>query len=425
MSELDIETLGLAEDEAAATAEQPAHQLPVALYIHVPFCLSKCAYCDFESAVNDSRWHAPYVDAVLFAAAHWASYDLLDDVPTLYFGGGTPTILGDELVRLVRGLRDVASIRPDAEITVETNPDTTDSTLIEALVAAGVNRFSLGVQSLDDDVLRTLGRRHTAADALAAARVLARTGQAYSVDLICGVPGQSAASWRATVLSALGAGAGHMSVYPLSVEEGTPLAEQVDAGAIPEPDPDEAAAMMLTAQRMLREVGLERYEVANYARLGEQSRHNSSYWTGGAYLGLGPSAASMLPSDAFAPVADAEGWNLGAPGAGPGRGGRTRFTTTCDTTEFIRHPLGAPADIERLTAEEAAREDIMLGMRLASGVPAEKVAEAGLTEVLAGLATDGLVGLTAQSVGDARWRVTERGWLLGNQVFGRIWQGSE
>lgn len=411
MSDLDIET------------QAP---LTVALYIHVPFCLSKCAYCDFESAVSDCRWHAPYVDAVLFAAAHWASYDLLDEVPTLYFGGGTPTVLGGELVRLVEGLREIGSLRPDAEITVETNPDTTNQALIERLAQAGVNRFSLGVQSLDDAVLQTLGRRHSAAGALAAAGVLARSGQAFSVDLICGVPGQSETSWRTTLTAALGTGAGHMSVYPLSVEEGTPLAERVEAGSTPEPDPDVAAAMMQTAEQVLGEAGLGRYEVANYARHGQESRHNSSYWTGRAYLGLGPSAASMMPSDAFARVAESEGWagsEPALPDAGPH--GRTRFTTTPDTAEFIRHPLAEPADIELLSAEEAGREDVMLGMRLTAGVPAEQISSAGLTAVLEGLESDGLVELSVDGDVAPRWRVTVRGWLLGNRVFGRIWQGIE
>jgi len=427
MNDLDIGMLGMAEDpedaEHAASGESAASEstapLPVALYIHVPFCRSKCAYCDFASAVSDTRWHAPYVDALLFSAAHWASYDLLDDVPTLYFGGGTPTILGEELVRLVRGLRDIVTLRADAEITVETNPDTTDAALIEQLVQAGVNRFSLGIQSLDDAVLQVLGRRHTAAQALEAAGVLAGSGQPFSVDLICGVPGQSDESWRETVCAALGTGAGHLSAYPLSIEDGTLLCEQVTAGTLPEPDSDAAAAMMLTAEELLRVAGVDRYEVANYAKPGEESRHNSSYWTGGAYLGLGPSAASMLPASAFTIVADAEGWS------GTQADGRTRFTATSDTTEFIRRPLAAPSDIEQLTAEEAAREDVMLGMRLTRGVLADQVASAGLDDVLAGLARDGLVELAQLGDGTARWRVTERGWLLGNEVFGRIWQGGE
>lgn len=391
--------------------------LPAALYVHVPFCISKCAYCDFASAVSDVRWHAPYVDAVLFAAGHYSFYDVLDDVTSLYLGGGTPTILSDELVRLVTGLREIASLRPGAEITVETNPETTDLRLVEMLVAAGVNRFSLGVQSFDDAVLSTLGRRHDAARAEAAAAVLARSGQRFSVDLICGVPGQSVASWRESLARAIATGAGHVSVYPLSIEEGTPLDRAIAEGRMLEPDPDIAAEMMQLAEDALATAGLARYEVANYARPGEESRHNTSYWTGTAYLGLGPSASSMLPVGAFAPIAQAERW---APV--PDTTARCRFTAVADTDTWLRNPLAAPAETEYLSVAEVAREDVMLGMRRSVGVPADQVAAAGLDEVLASLSASGLVERT-RSGGGERWRPTARGWLLGNEVFGRIWSG--
>ena len=391
--------------------------LPAALYVHVPFCISKCAYCDFASAVTDVRWHAPYVDAVLFAAGHYSFCDVLDDVTSLYIGGGTPTILAHELIRLVTGLRDTVSLRLDAEITVETNPETTDNHGIAALTAAGVNRFSLGVQSFDDAVLETLGRRHTAARAQAAATLLARSGQRFSVDLICGVPGQSAASWRDSVERAIATGAGHVSVYPLSIEDGTPLALRIDEGRMREPDSDAAAEMMEVAANLLGAAGLARYEVANYARPGEESRHNSSYWTGIAYLGLGPSAASMMPASVFAPIAACEGW-----AAVPETAARCRFTATSDTHAWLRDPLGAPAETESLTAEETAREDVMLGMRRTDGVPVKQVVAAGLGEVLESLAASGLVELAGDAAG-MRWRPTSRGWLLGNEVFGRIWCG--
>lgn len=442
MSDLEIGMLGRtddpegAENQLGGTSPAPRFQMPlsVGLYVHVPFCRSKCAYCDFVSTVSDDRWHAPYVEAILFSAAHWASYDLLDDVPTLYFGGGTPTILGDELVRLVRGVRDIVTLREGAEITVETNPDTTDTALIAALTEAGVNRFSLGIQSLDDAVLRVLGRRHTAAQALDAAKVLAGSGRSFSVDLMCGIPGQTDESWRDTMIDALNTGAGHLSVYPLSIEAGTPLCEQIDAGMVSEPDSDSAASMMVAAAEVLRHAGMNRYEVANYARPSEESRHNSSYWTGGAYLGLGAGAASMLPASAFATVADAEGWSRSVGGTRPEVCAehaddrtvrRTRFTTTTDTTEFMRCPLAMPADVEHLTAEEVAREDVMLGMRLTSGVAAEQVVSAGLAGVLETLEHDGLVELVRAADLTEWWRVTERGWLLGNEVFGRVWQGCE
>lgn len=402
-------------------SEQPL--LPVSLYVHVPFCLSKCAYCDFTSSVADSRWHAPFADAVLYEAGHWSFYGLLGDVPTLYVGGGTPTVLGDDLLRLVRGLAETAVLRRDAEITVETNPDTTAAALVSALVDEGVNRFSLGVQSFDDDVLAVLGRRHDASAAETAARTLRDSGVRFSVDLMCGIPGQSMHSWRETVQRAIATGAGHASVYPLSIEDGTPLAAKVEAGALDEPDPDMAAEMMLVAEALLGEAGLARYETANYARPGEESRHNSVYWTGGAYLGLGPSASGMLPARLLGEVLETEGLHRAAPtGRGlplpPADAVRARFTAVCDAQRYMRDPLRSIAEVEYLSAEDTQREDVMLGMRLAKGVPAEKVSQAGLGAVFDSLLHDGLVELAR-----GHWRTTARGWLLGNEVFGRVWNG--
>ena len=186
---------------------------------------------------------------------------------------------------------------------------------------------------------------------------------------------------------------------------------------MPEPDPDAAAEMMQIAADLLAAAGLARYEVANYARPGQESRHNTSYWTGSAYLGLGPSASSMLPSAAFAPIAGAERW---APV--PDTSARCRFTAIADTETWLRNPLAAPAETEHLTAEEVAREDVMLGMRRTLGVPAEQVAAAGLDGVLESLGASGLVECSHDAAGDC-WRPTSRGWLLGNEVFGRIWSG--
>ncbi len=372
---------------------------PVSLYAHLPFCLSKCAYCDFRSHVPEhAREQRDYVDALLEDARRWAARGLLADVPTLYVGGGTPTTLGDDLVRLVEGLRAVARLREDAEVTVETNPDVTTPALVHRLVEAGVNRFSMGVQSFDDGVLRTLGRRHDAGRAEQAAAVLRESGARFSLDLICGVPGQSEASWRDTVERAVATGAGHVSVYPLSVEEGTPLAASIASGALPPPGEDAAADMMLLAERVLEGAGLERYEVASYAREGERCRHNVVYWTGGAYLGLGDGASSMLPA---ALVAELGARRLPVPHPGAARG---------------RFVADEPESVEFLTSAEAAREDVMLGLRLVEGVTAEQARAAGVEGALRQLADDALVERA-----NGRWRTTRRGWLLGNEVFGRVW----
>lgn len=406
---------------AADAGDANRAPLPVALYVHVPFCLSKCAYCDFYSEPGELSRAGAFVDAALFEAGHWSHYDLLDDVPSAYFGGGTPTVLGDELVRLVEGMLSTARVRPGAEVTVETNPETTSPALVERLVAAGVSRFSLGVQSFDDAVLATLGRPHDGTRARAAARVLEHAGVPFSVDLICGVPGQSFASWDATLEQAVASGARHVSVYPLSVEEGTPLAAAVAAGSLPAPDPDLAADMMLAAEVALAAAGLPRYEVANYAQPGFESRHNLAYWTGVPYLGVGPHAASMLPFSEFARIADGEGW---ADGASPHEPlpARARFTRDASLAEYVRTPLAHPGEVDLLDASDAAREDVMLGLRLVDGVPAAQADAAGVTPVLERLAERGLVQLHGPD-GRGRWRTTQRGWLLGNQVFADVWAG--
>jgi oxygen-independent coproporphyrinogen III oxidase len=406
-----------ASSRLASLAAEAARDRGVSLYVHVPFCASKCAYCDFCSLpVTDERWHQAYLDGVLRETRHWRARTL-DDVPTLYVGGGTPTVLGERLLELLDGVTAVVGLREDAEVTVEANPDSVTEALVAGLAERGVTRVSLGVQSFDDDVLRTLGRRHDAAAAERAAAVLRASGLRFSVDLICAVPGQSLESWRESVRRAIATGAGHVSAYPLSVEEGTPLYVQVRRGELPPPDPDTAADMMTAAAGMLAEAGLPRYEVASYARPGEESRHNVGYWTGGPYVGVGPSAASMLPAQRFVEIADEERWEL--PGEVPPKAARARFTRSHDVETYVYEPVAGPAEVEFLTADEAAREDVMLGLRMTSGVEAAAVEAAGVASVLARLAGDGLV----ETYG-GRWRTTERGWLLGNVVFGEVWNSA-
>jgi putative oxygen-independent coproporphyrinogen III oxidase len=408
---------------AALAADAATPPEPVSLYVHVPFCVSKCAYCDFYSQAGGEGKYSAFVDAALFEAGHWSHYDLLDDVPTLYIGGGTPTVLGDDLVRLLRGLTETVRLRPGAEVTVETNPETTEAVLIAALMEAGANRFSLGVQSFDDEVLRTLGRCHDAERAREATRVLRDSGTPFSIDLICGVPGQSDASWDATLEEAVSCGARHMSVYPLTLEEGTPLEVAVRAGKVPAPDPDEAADMMLAAEVALAAAGMPRYEVASYAQPGHEARHNLVYWTGGSYLGVGPHAASMLAFGQYRRAAEGEGWAL--PPADAPAPARARFTREASLDDYLRTPLAAPGAVEFLTRDEVAREDAMLGLRTTSGIPQVEAESAGVSGVLADLAKKGLVRAIKGPGGEARWRTTEQGWLLGNTVFGAVWTAGQ
>ena len=227
-----------------------------------------------------------------------------------------------------------------------------------------------------------------------------------------GVPEQTITSWSETLERAAATGAHHASVYPLSVEDGTPMQVAVDSGLVAEPDPDLAAEMMVLAEESLGYHALGRYEVANYAEdRAHESRHNTAYWTGRPYLGIGPGAHGML--DAPTALAIGVAREL-APDAA-----RVRYGNAPSIEDWL---VLRGDTTETLTAEEAAREDVMLGMRLVRGVPAEQVAEAGLTPSLESLARDGLAELAGEGAA-ARWRTTRRGWLLGNQVFGRIWAG--
>lgn len=389
-----------------ASGGSPSH-----VYVHVPLCASKCGYCDFCSIVTSERTADDVTACLIAQASALAPPGSGYRASTLYFGGGTPSVLGPRLPRLVTTMRTVFGVALDgAEVTVEGNPESMVPALAAALAAAGVTRVSLGVQSFDDAVLRVLGRPHDANGALRAiAAVVATDSLDLSLDLMCGIPGQDMRSWEESLAMAVGAGVRHVSVYPLTVEPGTAMDAEVAAGVMPAPDPDVAAEMMLFAEGFLEAEGLARYEVANFAVTGHESRHNTAYWTGRPYLAVGPAAHGML---------DAADAGLVGISAVPEGCSRLRYSYTSDVRAWLDAPLAGPVETEWLTEAEALREDAMLGLRLSAGIDDGLAGRAGVGAVLESLVRDGLV----QHV-DGRWRVTQRGWLLGNQVFGRVWAG--
>ena len=358
-----------------------------ALYLHLPFCVSRCAYCDFATQAmraDDPRID-DYVERLCLDIRRAAKAGDLAAVETVYLGGGTPSHAGlSRLSMLLYTLSLSMRLEPDVECTMEANPESLTPNMVRDVWALGVNRLSIGVQSFDDAVLRTLGRAH---DADAARRAVACAHERFenvSVDLMCGIPGQSAASLEASVRQAVALGVSHMSVYPLTIEEGTPFSRRVEAGEMPEPSDDAAADHMQIAAEVLADSGFARYEVASYARPGFACRHNIAYWTGVAYLGLGASAVTMTQGD--------------------GRRARLRDSEV----------------VEELDARQAAAEDLMLGMRMTAGVPDAQVAAAsrlveGAPAVFEELAA---LGLAVHEGG--RWRPTERGWLCGNELYGRL-----
>ena len=401
-----------------------------ALYIHIPFCASRCAYCDFAtSACHDDALMDSYADALSLQLRRAAKAGLLGNVKTIYIGGGTPTHLGARrLNSLVYMISLSVNLENVEEFTVEANPESLDAAIVKDLFALGVNRMSIGVQSFDDAVLREYGRPHAAADVEAAIAAVKERDMSFSLDLICGGPNQTLASWRFSVERAVVSGAGHVSIYPLAVEEGTPLAARVEAGGWEGPSEDAEAEMMEVAEQILSSAGFERYEVASYALPGCESKHNTAYWTGVEYLGLGAGASSMMTPATWevccaAGVFGNAATDDGAPCVETAPAdGRIRVATSADTAAFC-DSVGRPsAELEVMSRREAALEDAMLAFRRSAGLALEKEAEfcctvPELTAVLEKLQAEGLIA----RMRDGSLVPTERGWLMGNEIFGAIW----
>lgn len=266
-----------------------------ALYLHIPFCRAKCLYCDFDScaltgcALEEAI--GAYCEGLSAQLDAHGNAGELSEVETVYVGGGTPSLLGVRLVGLVDYVR--AYCEP-VEFTCEANPESFTLDLAQALRAAGVTRISLGVQSLNASELKAIGRIHSAEQAMLAVAQAKAAGFSTSCDVMCGLPGQTLDTFAETLRSLVALNPDHVSVYPLQLEEGTPLARMEEAGEMEVPDEDFQAQCMDLAAEVLEEAGYERYEVASYAKPGHRCRHNIAYWTGKPYLGLGRSAASML-----------------------------------------------------------------------------------------------------------------------------------
>ncbi len=367
----------------------------VALYVHIPFCRSRCTYCAFNTYAGLEALIPAYEEAL------GAEIRAAPSVPahTVYFGGGTPSLLPpDTLARILERLRGRFLLPPDAEVTLEANPGTVDRAYLRTVRELGVNRLSLGVQSVHPDELRLLGRRHTWEEAVAAVEAARAAGlENVNLDLIYGLPGQSLAGWQETLKAAISLSPDHLSLYALTLEEGTPLQEQVARGALPPPDDDAAAEMYEWAEARLARAGYIHYELSNWARSERHfCRHNLTYWYNEPYLGLGAGAASW--------------W-----------GGR-RWTNVRHPEEYIRRQAAGEAvaeEVEEIPRRLEMGETMMMGLRLVEGVSDARFRARfgiGLMEVFGAevsrLAGQGLLEWDGQTA-----RLTPRGRLLGNWVF--------
>jgi len=384
----------------------PGHGMgTIAVYIHIPFCRARCTYCDFNTYAGIGHLYADYVAALeteIKAAGRRRARDR-DRLTarTIFFGGGTPTVLPlTRLEQILAAGRQAFAVYDSAEISSEANPGTVDREYLEGLRALGINRLSLGVQSFDPTMLRLLGRLHTADQAVETFRLAHEVGFGnVNLDLIYGLPYQTLDHWEETLQRALALGPEHLSAYALGLEEGTLLKEQVDRGQHPRPDPDLAADMYLLAEEMLADAGYRHYEISNWARPGRECRHNLTYWRNEPYLGFGAGAHSWF-------------------------GGR-RFWGVLSPEEYIQRVSGGLSTAGG--SEEIGRglemaETVILGLRLDEGVGLEDFAarfDRRLEELykreLGELTELGLV-----EVSDGSPRLTQRGRLLANEVFERF-----
>jgi len=370
---------------------------PLGIYIHIPFCRSKCQYCDFYSLTNkDDKLMEGYLRAI---CAHIKESGQLAPgyrVDTIYFGGGTPSFFGDDgMATILTAIRRNFDVDSAAEITFEANPDSVSDKLLTRLRAEGFNRVSLGIQCDDDEILKKIGRPHDYAQAVSAVQRIRKAGfRNLSVDLMYGLPNQTLNGWKDTLERVLALGPEHISCYGLKLEEGTPMYDYRDFLNLP--DDDMQADMYLAAVEILRARGFRQYEISNFARKGLYSRHNMKYWNGGEYLGFGPNASSDFAGRRFTIIRDLQGYIDGIKNGG----------------EVLQ-------EVEDIPIRERAGEYLMMRLRTSAGIAREEYERQYLLPF--GPIEEALE--RCRSFGHAvcneegRWRLTPKGFLISNSII--------
>lgn len=391
----------------------------ISLYVHVPFCQTKCPYCDFNTYQGIEGLMGPFVDALIGEIEAWGRALNGPPVNTVFFGGGTPSYLPDgNLGRIMETVGQAFGISPGAEITVEANPGDLTSNKAASLLNQGINRVSIGVQSLDNDLLNLLGRRHDADQAMAAYRTVRDAGfDNVNLDLIYGLPRQSLEQWQDTLLRLADLEPAHISLYALTVEEGTPLHRWVEQGEVPNPDADLAADMYHYARELLGERGYHHYEISNWSRPGLPSRHNLAYWQNVPYLGVGPGAHSCLGGYRFWDMDPPRGYIAAAREWASTVSGPARAITG----EWL-DSAGPVGGYERIDKELAAAETMFLGLRLLDGLDLKEASERTGFDLATRYESQisELLGLGLLVKRDTVIRLHESAYLIANQVFTRF-----
>lgn len=392
------------------------------VYIHVPFCMRRCGYCDFNTytavdmGAGASRGnYANMVIREMPIVRDWQSAHGIDEpeAATVFFGGGTPTILkASDLVAMLNAVRDTWSIAENAEITTEANPDTVNADYVKELADGGFNRISFGMQSAVPSVLKTLDRTHTPANVAAGVAAANAAGMRSSVDLIYGAPGESLDDWRTSVRTAIDLGVNHISAYALTVAPNTKMGRQIAAGTLPTPDDDDEATKYEIADDLLGAAGLEWYEISNWARPGYESQHNLGYWRNVDWAGLGPGAHSHY------------GNVLGVEQSAPEEKTETVKTSGLRSWDIAHPRMWGQAinagDVpwsgsERISKEENLEEIIMLGLRMREGLDLSRLGNTADMARIQPMEDEGLIVIR-----DGRVIPTRTGRLLNDTIIERF-----
>lgn len=408
---------------------------PLAVYVHWPFCLSKCPYCDFNSHVRDSVDHSAWEAALVAEIAHYAA--LLPDrrVDSVFFGGGTPSLmLPSTVAAVLDAIAKHWEVSPTVEITLEANPTSSEVEKFKAFASAGINRVSLGVQALEEDVLRFLGRTHSASHALKAVEMAATHFPRYSFDLIYARPNQTVAAWEAELTRALKHAGDHLSLYQLTIEPGTAFFHAHARGDITEIDEDTAAELYLVTQSIMESHGLPAYETSNHARIGQESRHNLAYWRYQDYVGIGPGAhgrISLEPNLAKS-IRNLSG-DVATAGTVCERHAAAKEQRVKLATQGLKSPEKWLQKVQAeqhgreagtfVTLEEQIEERLLMGLRLNEGISAELFLQETGRELYDVLDTQAVAQLVAEGWLEAtpeRVRVLNNGRLLLNSVLAKL-----
>lgn len=384
---------------------------PIGLYLHIPFCTAKCGYCDFNSYANHEHLIPSYAETLVKEAALWRDVVGRRPVETVFFGGGTPSLnpVG-EMAKILEGMRASFAIAPDAEVALEANPGSVTTEYLRGLRELGFNRLSIGVQSFDDEELVALDRIHTGDDARAAYVAARDAGfDNVNLDLIYGLCDQPIAAWQHSLEEALALAPEHLSLYALTVEEGTPLARDVARGRVTPPDPDVQAEHYEWTEERLARAGYEHYEISNWARPGRRCKHNLVYWQNREYLGLGAGAHSHLDGVRFSSVLL------------PNRYAELVDESAASFANDIgamMHVIGA----ETITPALAMADTLILGLRLIEGVDVRVFARRHRVEIdsVHGDLLREFVGYGLLERTETHLRLTPRGRLLSNELFQRL-----